>query len=304
MACPSLLPSLYITWQPAPALRRKGAPLGLRNLGNTCYLNSVLQCLTYTPPLANFCVLNLHSNTCKLFLESSASPLPPLVTRKCFRLQLVEVCLWVVFCCCRCFRQYLARVMMSWCDCHTHMKVFIYAGNQYNSKNNSNCPFCFLEKRIQRSLTSEGAIDAPVKIHNRLQHFAKHFRNGRQEDAHELLRYAIEACNHVCVQLHKILQGGKVLPKQGEANKGSKEEPHTVVKEIFGGLLQSQVKCHSCSTESNKLDEIMDLSLDIMRVTSLNEALCRFFQPEVLDGDNKYRCDQYVQTHSHVFHNL
>lgn len=169
------------------------------------------------------------------------------------------------------------------------------AGNQLNGKNNSNCPFCFLEKRIQRSLTVECAIDAPVKIHNRLQYFAKHFRNGRQEDAHELLRYAMEACNHVCVQLHKIVHGSKVPLKQGVV-KGSKEEPNTVVKEIFGGLLQSQVKCLSCSTESNKLDDIMDLSLDIVRLGSLNEALCRFFQPEVLDGENKYRCDQYVRT--------
>jgi len=140
----------------------------------------------------------------------------------------------------------------------------------------------------------ESNIDAPVKIHNRLQYFAKHFRNGRQEDAHELLRYAMEACNHVCVQLHRIVYGSKVPVKQGVAKGASKEEPNTVVKEIFGGLLQSQVKCLSCSTESNKLDDIMDLSLDIVRLGSLNEALCRFFQPEVLDGENKYRCDQYV----------
>lgn len=180
------------------------------------------------------------------------------------------------------------------------------AGNQLNGKNNSNCPFCFLEKRIQRSLTVECAIDAPVKIHNRLQYFAKHFRNGRQEDAHELLRYAMEACNHVCVQLHKIVHGSKQVPvkqQQGvvATKGGSKEEPNTVVKEIFGGLLQSQVKCLSCSTESNKLDDIMDLSLDIVRLGSLNEALCRFFQPEVLDGENKYRCDQYVWTFSSHF---
>ncbi|KAF9130063.1 hypothetical protein BGW39_003513 [Mortierella sp. 14UC] len=38
---------------------------GLHNLGNTCFLNSVLQCLTYTPPLANFLLSAQHSNSCK-----------------------------------------------------------------------------------------------------------------------------------------------------------------------------------------------------------------------------------------------
>lgn len=39
---------------------------GLQNMGNTCFLNSALQCLTYTPPLANYMLTREHSKTCKL----------------------------------------------------------------------------------------------------------------------------------------------------------------------------------------------------------------------------------------------
>ncbi|XP_013375952.1 PREDICTED: ubiquitin carboxyl-terminal hydrolase 42-like [Chinchilla lanigera] len=50
---------ICLTWQQT---RRVGA--GLQNVGNTCFANAALQCLTYTPPLANYLLSREHSKTC------------------------------------------------------------------------------------------------------------------------------------------------------------------------------------------------------------------------------------------------
>lgn len=121
--------------------------------------------------------------------------------------------------------------------------------------------------------------------------FAEHFRLGRQEDAHEFLRYVIDACHNTCLRVKKLQQQQR---HKAIVNGGGSEGfgGNSVVKEIFGGALQSQVKCLSCGAESNKVDEIMDISLDVLHSSSLKDALHKFFQSEVLDGNNKYKCDK------------
>lgn len=51
---------LCLTWE-----RPLAAGAGLSNVGNSCYLNAALQCLTYTPPLANYLLSQQHSQACR-----------------------------------------------------------------------------------------------------------------------------------------------------------------------------------------------------------------------------------------------
>ncbi|KAI8614735.1 hypothetical protein BC830DRAFT_358108 [Chytriomyces sp. MP71] len=197
---------LQLAWpKPIPA-----GP-GLHNLGNTCFLNSTLQCLTYTPPLATYLLSRSHSQKCR---------------------------------------------------------------------QTSYCTFCELERHVTRALTAakgHGPM-TPKTIVGRLKSVAKHLRVGRQEDSHEFLRYFIDSLQNNClVGLEKLTHVQKET---------------TIIHQIFGGYLQSRIFCTVCKTPSDTVDSCLDMSLEIKNANTLDKALAHFTKPEMLKGDNKYRCSK------------
>ena len=63
------------------------------------------------------------------------------------------------------------------------------------------------------------------------------------------------------------------------------------VHQLYCGQLVDYVTCLQCRNARQRLDEFMDLSLDVQDCGSLEAALGKFVQSETLTGDNRWRCD-------------
>uniref|UniRef100_A0A669BQM9 Ubiquitin carboxyl-terminal hydrolase n=1 Tax=Oreochromis niloticus TaxID=8128 RepID=A0A669BQM9_ORENI len=134
------------------------------------------------------------------------------------------------------------------------------------------------------------------------------FRGYQQQDAHEFMRYLLD-------HLHRELQYSRngashpLSPQDGVRlsstdGKCCTNGTASVVTSIFGGILQNEVNCLICGTESRKFDPFLDLSLDIpsqfrqkrnkdqepVPTCTLRDCLHSFTDLEELDDTELYYC--------------
>ncbi|MBA0549815.1 hypothetical protein Golob_020824, partial [Gossypium lobatum] len=141
------------------------------------------------------------------------------------------------------------------------------------------CLMCELEQHVMLLRECGGPL-SPSRILSHIRTINCQLGDGSQEDAHEFLRLLVASMQSIC--LERLGGEQKVDPRLQET---------TFIQHTFGGRLWSKVKCLRCSHESERYENIMDLTLEIYGwVESLEDALTQFTTPEDLDGENMYRC--------------
>ncbi|XP_052896763.1 ubiquitin carboxyl-terminal hydrolase 3-like [Anopheles moucheti] len=191
--------------------------VGLRNLGNTCFMNSVLQ------SLSNIQEFSCYFNTMPA-LEMKHK-------QKSYHSRSIKETMDDVF-----VVEELRKVLLN----------LSQGGDGSKGAISPECLFLVIWKVVPQ------------------------FRGHRQHDAHEFLRYMLD-------RLHTELQQVSFPVELSAQKSGEHKNPYNVsglshlqakgrnsiVTNVFGGVLQSEVRCLICGMESKKHDPFLDLSLDI-----------------------------------------
>ncbi|XP_072837743.2 ubiquitin carboxyl-terminal hydrolase 3 isoform X4 [Pogona vitticeps] len=225
---------------------------GLRNLGNTCFMNAILQSLSN---IQQFCCYFKELPAVELRNGKTAGR-----------------------------RTY-----------HTRSQ----GDNSVSLVEEFRKTLCALWQGSQTAFSPESLFYVVWKI-------MPNFRGYQQQDAHEFMRYLLD-------HLHLELQGGfngvsraVISQENSSLSAGSRcciNGASTVVTAIFGGILQNEVNCLICGTESRKFDPFLDLSLDIPSqfrnkrknqengpMCTLRDCLRSFTDLEELDETELYMC--------------
>ncbi|KAM9233132.1 ubiquitin carboxyl-terminal hydrolase 49 [Dugong dugon] len=265
---------------------------GLRNLGNTCYMNSILQVLSHLQKFRE-CFLTLDpSKTEQLFSKAtngkaqlSGKPASSSATEVSARSDKAESCDREGLC-----LNGGASISRS---------LELIQNKEPSSKHISLCHELHTLFRVMWS--GKWALVSPFAMLHSVWSLIPAFRGYDQQDAQEFL----------CELLHKVQQE---LESEGTTHRilipfsqrKLTKQVLKVVNTIFHGQLLSQVTCIACNYKSNTIEPFWDLSLEFperyhciekgfvpLNQTEclLTEMLAKFTETEALEG-RIYACDQ------------
>ncbi|KAL4989153.1 ubiquitin carboxyl-terminal hydrolase creB [Aspergillus falconensis] len=279
---------------------------GMENFGNTCYCNSILQCLYYSVPFRE-AVLNYPKRTPIEDLEAALA--------KALRYQdpnarqeaeaLAE-------------KQKAANSPRPGQPPNPQQKSEDKDSPEYKKKlalqtlplleTTDNSVSYGISESLFSSLKDmfESIVGSQSRIGIiRPQHFLEvlrreneMFRTAMHQDAHEFLNLLL---NEVVVDVEKAAAKLLETPQPSSevsdsvipSSSSGSRTPNTTrwVHELFEGLLTSETQCLTCEKASQRDEVFLDLSVDLEQHSSVTSCLRKFSAEEMLCERNKFHCD-------------
>ncbi|RAH87031.1 putative ubiquitin carboxyl-terminal hydrolase creB [Aspergillus japonicus CBS 114.51] len=278
----------------------------MENFGNTCYCNSILQCLYYSVPFREAVInyptrtpienleaalaKNLHYQNPAANMEAealaekqkAATPqrpgAPPNQPQKPEDKDSPE------------YKKKMALQTLP----------LLETTNNSASYGMSESLFTSLKDIFESIVASQArlGITRPQRLLELLRRDHEMFRTAMHQDAHEFL---ILLLNEVVanVEAEAMKQPERSLPpaesmesSQHSLSSGSKT-PNTTrwVHELFEGTLTSETQCLTCENVSQRDEIFLDLSVDLEQHSSVTSCLRKFSAEEMLCERNKFHCD-------------
>ncbi|KAG2418200.1 ubiquitin carboxyl-terminal hydrolase 12 [Aspergillus terreus] len=292
------------------AIREDGSDkfFGMENYGNTCYCNSILQCLYYSVPFRE-AVINYPTRTP---IESLTAALAETLRYPNPNAHLEAEA--------QAEKQKAANAQRPGAPPSQPQKPEDKDSPEYKKKialqtfplleTKNNAPSYGMSESLFTSLKDlfESVVGSQSRIGIvRPQHFLdvlrrehEMFRTAMHQDAHEFLNLLLnEVVANVEAEALKQPSLERSLPPaessdsvEHSGSSGSKT-PNTTrwVHELFEGTLTSETQCLTCEKVSQRDEVFLDLSVDLEQHSSVTSCLRKFSAEEMLCERNKFHCD-------------
>ncbi|CAL8069367.1 unnamed protein product [Calicophoron daubneyi] len=289
-----LLP--YITSViPMPATAGNLPTRGLINMGNTCFLNVVIQALTHTPVLRDYLLADLHR------CDSPAR------SRNCLACEMIRVT-----------QEIYSPAITPFVPSNLLYSIWLHASHLAGYEQRDAHEFLITLLTLihvhlvgEQSPLSDTASEPPLPSKRRATVDRSSDDSNTSDDVKRLLssKQSNGSSSHLAVNgksadSNDRPNGGSTTSSKrshptdshpsdssssqtsGSSSRDSAESCDCIVHQVFFGDLESVISYEGCGHSSCTVDPFLDLSLDVIQrgSTSLQACLTSYFRPESIEG--------------------